>query len=122
MDILKLIITFLHTPLGWTVSGFLILFVINKIFSAKPGWAKYEGWMISAVKFAEKAIPDDAENGGLAKANSALQYFIESYRKAKGKEPSKKLVEQVNLGLPIVHDKLEHMMKRKEEVKKGLAA
>lgn len=106
------IITFMNTPIGYAIAGFIILFVINKIFSAKPRWAKYEGYMISAVKFAEKAIGDKTENAGLARADSALKYFIKSYTEAKGKKPSTKLIEKVQEGLPIVHDKLEHMMQR----------
>lgn len=104
----------INSPIGYSVFGFFLLFVINKIFDAKPKWAKYEGLMISAIKNAEKWIPNDSDSGILNKADKALDFFIKSYEKAKGKSPSMKLKQHVQLGLPIVHDKVEHMMKTKE--------
>ena len=92
---------------GLLISGTIIIFIFNKIFAANPKWAKYEGWLITAVKFAEKAIDDDVEGKGLARANAALKYFIKSYTEAKGKAPSKKLIEEAKQGLSIVHHKLE---------------
>ena len=69
--------------------------------------------MISAVKAAEKFIPKETESKGLAKADAALDYFIKSYEKAKGKKPSKKLITDVILGLPVVHEKVETNTKDK---------
>ena len=106
-----------NSPMGWAICGFIMLFIINKIFAAKPAWAKFEGPMISAIKWAEKAIDDDSENSAMQKADSALKFFINSYQSAKGKKPSQKIIEEVQLAFPIVHDKIEHMMKLKEEKK-----
>lgn len=122
----ELIWNLINSPIGWSISGFIILFIINKIFAAKPGWAKYEGPIISAIKWAEKSIDDKTENAGMQKADAALKFFIRSYTDAKGKKPSDKIIKEVQLGMPIVHDKLEHMMQRfqqvKEEMKKDKAA
>lgn len=107
----------INSPIGWSITGFIILFVINKLFAAKPAWAKYEGPIISAIKWAEKAINDDTESAGMKKADEALKFFIKSYTQARGKTPSDKIIEQVQLGMPIVHDKIEHMMQRFEQVK-----
>lgn len=107
MNYVELAWNFLNTPVGYMVSGFIILFVLNKVFDSRPGWAKYEGFMITAIKAAEKFIPNDTENKSLQKADKAIEYFIKSYEKAKGKAPSKKLLDQVKMGLPIVHHKIE---------------
>ena len=114
---LEIIWNIVNSPIGWAISGFIILFVINKIFAAKPGWAKYEGPIISAIKWAEKSIDDNTDNAGMKKADAALKFFIKSYTEAKGKKPSTKIIEKVQLGMPIVHDKIEHMMQRFEQVK-----
>ena len=110
MDYLYMIWSFLNTPLGYVISGFIILFIINKIFDAKPSWAKYESLMIGAIKMAENFIPDGTENKGLAKADKALEYFITSYTKAKGKPPSKKVIQNAMLGMSSVHEKIEHTL------------
>ena len=118
----ELIWNIVNSPIGYTIGGFIILFIINKVFAAKPGWAKYEGPIISAIKWAEKAIDDETENAGMEKADKALKYFIKSYTEARGKKPSDKIIEQVQLGMPIVHDKIEHMMQnfqhRKQQIEK----
>lgn len=121
MQYVEMLWNLMNTPMGITFSGFIILFIINKIFGAKPAWAKYEGWVISAIKFAEKAVDDKTENAGLEKADKALKYFIDAYTKAKGKQPSQKLINEVQAGIPIVHDKIEHMMDVKKKVKQDLA-
>jgi len=98
---------FAQSDPGLMLIGTLILFVINFIYKSKPGWAKYEGWMIQAAKQAEKWIPNDTDNEILSKADKALDIFIKSYTKAKGKAPGKRLVNEVVQGFSIVHDKLE---------------
>ena len=107
MQYIETIWNLMNTPIGLSVCGFILIFCLNKLFSAKPGWAKYEGFMISAVKQAEKWIPNDTENQALSKADKALEYFINAYEKGKGKSPSIKMKKEVMLGMSIVHDKLE---------------
>ena len=73
--------------LGW---------LLTKLFSWKPAWETYEGTIISAIKHAEKAIPDDTPNGGLAKLDAALRFVLNAYAEANnGKQPSAALVEQI---------------------------
>jgi len=102
MDYIQIIMNFLNTPTGLTILGGIILFVINKIIDKRPGWAKYEGWMINAVKIAEKWTPNDS-NGFLGKADKAMELFIKSYETAKGKPPSKRLLADVSNGMAVVH-------------------
>ena len=106
-QILTLVWTALNTPAGITVMAGLILWVINRIYAAKPGWAAYEGAIISAVKFAEKTIPDDAPNKGLARLDAALKYVVKVYEQANGKRASAKTVADLKEGVQIVHNELQ---------------
>lgn len=107
MNIMQIIWEFAQSGPGLMVIGTMILFILNYVYKSKPGWAKYEGWMITAAKSAEKWIPNDTDNDILSKADKALDIFVKAYTKAKGKSPNKKLINEVIQGFPIVHDKLE---------------
>lgn len=81
--------------------------LVAKIFAAKPAWAKYEGLMITAVKAAEKLIPDTTPNVGLARADQAMREFVNQYTAVEGKNPAPALLTAVREALPVVHAKLE---------------
>jgi hypothetical protein len=97
-EFMNAIITALAGVATWAVA---------KLFTAKPEWKKYEGLLITAVKAAEKIIPDDAENKSLARADAALRVFNERYAVAYGKFPSDAIVTVARLALPIIHDQIE---------------
>ena len=80
---------------------------VAKLFTAKPEWKKYEGLLITAVKAAEKIIPDDAPNTSLARADAALRVFNERYAVAYGKFPTDAIITVARLALPIIHDQIE---------------
>lgn len=104
---LELVWKVLNTPAVITALAGLILFILNKVYAKKPGWMKYEGAIISGVKFAEKAIPDNSENKSLFRLNQALQYVIKVYENRTGKEPSKAVKAEMLEGIQIVHNELE---------------
>ena len=87
------------------IGGFAWL--VAKLFNAKPAWAKYEGLMITAIKAAEKLIPDETSNTGLARADAAMRAFVAQYTSVEGKAPTASLVTAVREALPVVHAKLE---------------
>ena len=76
----KSIITFLNSSLGVSIVIFVLSFILGKIFTAKPRWKaltlKYGPLLMQAVKTAEKNIPDDTDNKGLARLDAALIYLI----------------------------------------------
>jgi len=83
-------------------------FAIARLFTAKPAWKKYEGLLITAVKAAEKMIPDDpASNTSITRADAALRVFADRYTMAYGKLPTDAIVTVARLALPIVHDQIE---------------
>ena len=79
---------FLNTPLGISVVGAILAFLLGKVFTAKPKWKKlvlkYGPSLMQAVKTAEKNIADTTDNPGLAKLDAALKYVIELEPKLKG--------------------------------------
>ena len=106
-DILELIWTTINTPAGITVVAGLVLWLLNRLYAAKPAWAAYEGTIISAVKFAEKEIPDGTPNKGLARLDAALKYVIRVYEEMHGAKPSAGVVAELKEGVQIVHNNLE---------------
>lgn len=70
-------------------------------------WKKYEGWAVTAVKAAEKAIPDDTQNKGLRRFDKALQVFLSKYTAATGVVPSDADLAGIENLINIVHERLE---------------
>lgn len=97
----------LNSPAGITVMASALLWMLNKIYAAKPLWQQYEGALISAVKFAEKAIPDDTPNKSVARLDTALRYFLQVYESSQGRKATEKEISDLTNGLQIVHAKLE---------------
>lgn len=73
----------------------------------KPEIEKYTGLLISACKYAEKAIPDDTGNTALRRADAALKEFVKRYETLTGGTASQELKDAAALALPKVHDQLE---------------
>ena len=71
---LETVWTILNSPVGITVMVSLLIFIVNKIYAAKPIWRQYEGLFTQAVKMAEKAIPDDSQNKSVRRLDEALKY------------------------------------------------
>ena len=111
LEILNVILAFiwglLNTPAGVTLIGSAVAYVAARLFAAKPAWVKYEGSIITAIKLAEKMIPDDTQNPGLDKLNKALGFVLVVYEDRVGKPADKKALVQLREGVQIVHDRLE---------------
>lgn len=105
---------FLNTPLGISVVGAILAFVLGKVFTAKPKWKKlmlkHGPALMQAVKTAEKNIPDDVENAGLARLDAALQYLIDIEPKLKAAKDS-----DVKAALSAVHSAAESHGNLKKE-------
>lgn len=78
--VLSFIWSAMQTPVGVSVVVFALSYILGKVFTAKPTWEvyvnKYRPLIISAVKKAEKEIPDDTPNKGLARLDLALKYIL----------------------------------------------
>jgi len=106
-DVLGLVWKALNSPAGITFMAGALLWALNKLYAKKPGWQKFEGAIISAVKFAEKEIPDDTPNKGMARLDAALKYVLAVYEKVEGKKASKTVEDEITDGISIVHNRLE---------------
>lgn len=69
-----------------------------KYFTEHPEskYAMYWPFVIAAVNYAEKAIPDDTTNSGAAKADAALKEFIRMYQAETGKTPNEAMTAWFN--------------------------
>jgi len=84
-----------------------MLWLLNRLYAAKPAWQAFEGTIIAAVKWAEKEIPDDTPNKALNRLNAALNYVVKVYEEARGKPADSKVQTELREGIQIVHAELE---------------
>jgi len=83
------------------------LWLLNRLYAARPAWQAFEGSIIAAVKWAEKEIPDDTPNKSLAKLNAALGYVLKVYEELRGKPADADTQAELREGIQIVHAELE---------------
>jgi hypothetical protein len=83
-----------------------VLWLLNRLYAAKPTWQPFEGTIIAAVKWAEKEIPDDTPNKSLVRLNAALNYVVKVYEQARG-TATEQVKAQLREGIQIVHAELE---------------
>lgn len=105
--IVDLIWKVLNSPLFLMASFMLLIWVINHIYLGQPLWKKHEGAIISAIKCAEKDVPDESANKSRLRFNAALRYVLDDYRDATGKQASARVITQLKEGIRITHDQLE---------------
>lgn len=71
---------FLNSPVGVTIIGGFFAYLLGKVVTAKPEWEtvfnRYRGLFFDAVRAAEKAVPDNAENKTARKADEALKWLL----------------------------------------------
>ena len=107
MDILKMVFEWMNTPAGIGVVAGVALYIINWVYSRKPLWEQYEGAIISGVKMAEKAIPDDTENKSVRRVDEALKYILEVYECVKNRKATQKEKALFVEGIARIHEGME---------------
>ena len=106
------VVKFFNSSFGfavvWAAMVSFFLFLASRYNPFQEAWKKYEGSIITGIKLAEKQIPDDVPNAGLARLDAALRFVLKAYAEANGgKEPPAKLVEQIKQGIQIKHSELD---------------
>jgi len=101
--IISVLWAFLNSPVGLTIVGGLILLALNRLYASKPSWAKYEGVIMTAIQYAEKAIPDDTPNKGAAKLDAALRYVLKAHQATTGNDLRGAKIDGIREGIQIVH-------------------
>ena len=97
----------LNSPVGVAVVAGLALWLLNRLYAAKPGWAKYEGAIIAGIKFAEKEIPDDTPSVGLRRLDAALRYVLKVHREINNRPVRPSEMAELREGIQIKHAELE---------------
>jgi hypothetical protein len=105
--ILETIWAAINSPAGITVLAGGLLWGLNAIYAKAPGWKKYEGTIIQAVRLAEKEIPDGTANKSLKRLDAALQLVLAVYESTTGKPATQKVADTLAEGIKIVHSRLE---------------
>ncbi len=107
MEFLQATWTFLNSPLGIGSVAALVIWLLNYLYGKKPNWRQYEGTIISAIKFAEKEIPDDVTNKSLSRLDAALRYVLQIYTEVANKRPTQDVIDDIKEGIQIKHAELE---------------
>jgi hypothetical protein len=105
--LVQIAVRLLESPAVQTAVIGAIAWAFVKLFERKTEWVKYKGYIIAAVKFAEKSVPDDAENKALRRMDEALKRFITLYEIAEKAAPTATLLDTVRAQISVVHDQLE---------------
>ena len=103
---------FLNSGIGfalvWAGMVGLFMWLASKFNPFQEKWKAWEGSIITGIKLAEKQVPDDTPDAGLAKLDAALRFVLKAYAEAnKGKQPSSKTVQEIKQGIQIKHSDLD---------------
>ena len=106
--VLNLFWEFLNSAVGVTIIATAGMVLLNKLFAIKPEWKKYEGSIIQAIRWAEKAtIPTGTANPHLWKFNVALQHVLKAYEDKENYKPTNGILQGLIGGIEITHARLE---------------
>lgn len=107
MNIFSVIWEFVNTPFAISIIAAGVLWLLSRSSRIQPLWKRWEGTIITAVKFAEKAIPNNTPNKGLEKLDYALKYVLRVYESMHGVPANVKTTAALKEGVQIIHNELE---------------
>jgi len=103
----SLVWLFVNSPVGLTIVGSVLVWILGMVFRQKPTWQKiydeHKGLLVDAVKHAERAIPDDTENKAAARADAALKFVLKVQSHLGGRQKAVK--EAINAAHNVVERK-----------------
>lgn len=88
MEILGTIWSVVNAPAAITTIAAVVAAIIARIAFVKGVWEKYAGVAMAAVRMAEKAVPDNAENKAVRKLDEALKYLVNIFTELEGRAPT----------------------------------
>jgi len=96
----------------WVIAVVAVFLLIDKHGPVHQAWKKYEGTIITGIKLAEKAVPDDVPNAGLRRLDEAIDFVLKRYAEENGgKQPPASLKRELKEGIRIKHDDLDRFGK-----------
>jgi hypothetical protein len=99
--------TFANSGLGLSLIASAVLYWLNRLYAAKPLWKKYEGAVISAVRQAEKVIPDGSPSAGLARLDLALKLVLATFEAVNKRRATDVETAALKDGISVAHSTLE---------------
>lgn len=106
-DIGQIVWKLMNSPTVITLLAGGLLWLLNRLYAARPAWRAFEGTIIAGVKWAEKQIPDDSANTALSRLDTALVYVLKVYTATNGKNASARVTAELREGIQIIHAELE---------------
>ncbi len=113
--ILNLLTT--NTVIG-IVIGAAVAWLVKWLAGDGARYKQYEGYAVTAIRIAEKAIADGTPNKGLAKLDYALQLFLSKYTAATGVRVDPALEARIESWIALVHNALVESGALKKETSK----
>lgn len=93
----------LNSPLVISMLASGLVLILNAIYAKKPLWKSYEGTIMSAIRYAEKAIPDGTPNGGVAKLDEALKFVLKVYEARTGTQATSAVTAELKEAIQVAH-------------------
>ena len=108
------VMSFVNSNVGsaliWAATVGLFMFLASKYNPFREKWKAWEGSIITGIKLAEKEIPDETPNAGLAKLDAALKFVLKAYAEANGgQQPSAKLTQEIKQAIQVKHADLDRL-------------
>lgn len=98
----------MNSPVAIAAIAAAAVFALNWLYGRKPAWKKWEGTIVAAVRYAEKAVPDDAQDKAVARLDAALRYVLRVHRQmAGGETPTAAELQSLREGIELTHLELE---------------
>ncbi len=107
IEVIEAIVAALNSPSGLMILAGAILSLLGRLYAAKPLWQAYEGAIISAIKFAEKQIPDDADDTATKRLGAALRYVVDVFEAVNRRRAKRAEIDKLTEGIRITHAELE---------------
>ena len=95
-----------NTAIGVAV-GAAVAWLVKWLAGNGKKFTSYEGYAVTAIRLAEKAIPDSTTDKGLARLDYALKLFIEKCTAATGVVPDEALTAQIENWIAAIHNALD---------------
>ena len=95
--------TVLNSAPGVAVLSAVLLWALNGLYARKPLWRQYEGTIISAIRAAEKAIPDGTPMKSAERLDKALKLVLAVYAQRMGAEAPPLVVAQFAEAIQVLH-------------------
>ena len=90
------------------IVGAFVTYLVRWLVTTKgQDFKKYEGFAITAIKAAEKAVPDGTDNRGARKLDFALKMFLQKYEAATGVVPDAVVMAKIESWIAVIHNALE---------------